>query len=125
MGARLPPFRRDDHDRSLAAAQAQHGAPAFGAAWAAGRALPLEEAVAEALADDRPVASGPADGPLSARELEVAALIAQGLTNQEIADRLVIGRRTAETHAANILGKLGLSARPQIAAWFVARARAP
>jgi predicted ATPase/DNA-binding CsgD family transcriptional regulator len=122
MGARLPPFRQDDHDRSLAAARAQLGAPAFAAAWAAGGELPLEAAIAEALAVDDPAAH--ADAPLSARELEVAALIAQGLTNQEIADRLIIGRRTAETHAAHILGKLGLASRPQIAAWFIERGHA-
>jgi DNA-binding CsgD family transcriptional regulator len=56
-------------------------------------------------------------GGLSAREREVAALIARGLTNREIADELVLGERTVETHVSNILGKLDLSSRREIARW--------
>jgi non-specific serine/threonine protein kinase len=47
----------------------------------------------------------------------VAALVARGLTNQEIASRLVITQRTAETHVQHILNKLGFSSRAQIAVW--------
>jgi DNA-binding CsgD family transcriptional regulator len=54
---------------------------------------------------------------LTRRETEVAALVAEGLANQQIADRLVIARRTAEGHVEHILGKLGLTNRTQIAAW--------
>jgi DNA-binding NarL/FixJ family response regulator len=57
--------------------------------------------------------------PLTAREQEVAKLIALGLTNRQIADELVISERTADTHVQNILGKLGLKSRAQVAAWFV------
>ena len=57
--------------------------------------------------------------PLSRRECEVAGLVAQGLTSREIAARLVISERTAETHVSNILGKLGVTSRAQIAAWAV------
>ena len=60
-------------------------------------------------------------GGLTAREREVAALIAQGKTSQEIADLLVISERTAEGHVSNILGKLGFTSRAQIAAWVVER----
>ncbi len=56
-------------------------------------------------------------GGLTAREREVAALIAQGLSNRAIADRMVVGERTVETHVSNILSKLDLSSRTQIAAW--------
>ena len=81
-------------------------------------------AVAHALRDapeGRP-GSGvvPAPGPLSRRERQVAELIADGLTNQEIADRLVISRRTAEGHVEHILVKLCLATRAQVAAWIVA-----
>jgi DNA-binding NarL/FixJ family response regulator len=55
--------------------------------------------------------------PLSARELEVATLVAQGLTNRQIADRLVISERTAQNHVQHILTKLGFTSRSQIAAW--------
>ncbi len=60
-------------------------------------------------------------GGLTAREREVAALIAQGKTSREIADLLVISERTAEVHVSNILGKLGFTSRAQIAAWVVER----
>jgi non-specific serine/threonine protein kinase len=49
----------------------------------------------------------------------VAALVARGLTNRQIAEELVIAERTAGTHVANILNKLGFTARAQIAAWAV------
>jgi DNA-binding NarL/FixJ family response regulator len=60
-------------------------------------------------------------GGLTAREREVATLIAQGKTNRKIADLLVISERTAEGHVNNILGKLGFTSRAQIAAWVVER----
>jgi DNA-binding NarL/FixJ family response regulator len=56
---------------------------------------------------------------LSPREEEVAALVAEGLTNRQIADRLVISERTAQNHVQHILTKLGFSARSQIAAWRI------
>ncbi|MFF8927768.1 LuxR C-terminal-related transcriptional regulator [Streptomyces longwoodensis] len=58
---------------------------------------------------------------LTRREAQVAELVAQGLANQQIADRLVIARRTAEGHVERILGKLGFSNRSQIAAWVAGR----
>lgn len=54
---------------------------------------------------------------LSQRELEVAGLVAEGLTNRQIADRLVISDRTAQNHVQHILTKLGFTTRSQIAAW--------
>src|SRR5205823_9393785 len=68
---------------------------------------------------DQVVAPAMAVPPLSRRECEVAALVARGLTSREIAARLVISERTAETHVGNILGKLGVASRAQIAAWAV------
>lgn len=56
-------------------------------------------------------------GGLTRRERAVAALIAQGKTNREIADALVVGERTVETHVSNILSKLGVTSRRHIAAW--------
>ncbi|GAC1422619.1 MAG: hypothetical protein NVSMB54_02210 [Ktedonobacteraceae bacterium] len=58
-------------------------------------------------------------GGLSAREREVAMLVAQGKSNREIAASLVVSERTAEVHVSNILGKLGFTTRVQIAAWVV------
>lgn len=67
------------------------------------------------------VAARQAFGGLTAREREVAALIAQGKTSREIADLLVLSERTAEGHVNNILLKLGFTSRAQIAAWVVER----
>ena len=55
--------------------------------------------------------------PLSARERQVAELIADGLTNRQIAAQLIIALRTVDNHVQHIFDKLGLSARAQVAAW--------
>ena len=56
---------------------------------------------------------------LSPREREVLLLLAQGQTNQEIADALFISHRTSTTHVRNILNKLGLDSRTAVAAWAI------
>ncbi len=58
-------------------------------------------------------------GELTEREREVTVLIAQGKTNREIAQELVLSKRTVEKHAANILSKLGLTSRAQIVRWAI------
>jgi DNA-binding CsgD family transcriptional regulator len=60
-----------------------------------------------------------APGPLTPREREVAQLVAQGLSNGEVAKRLFISTKTASVHVSNILAKLGMSSRVEIAAWAV------
>ena len=57
------------------------------------------------------------DDPLSPRERQIAALVADGLSNRQIAAQLVISERTAQNHVQHILGKLGFANRAQIAAW--------
>jgi NarL family two-component system response regulator LiaR len=57
----------------------------------------------------------PAEEPLTEREVEVLSLVARGLFNQEIAEKLVIGERTVRNHVSNILGKLHLANRTQAA----------
>lgn len=57
--------------------------------------------------------------PLSAREEEVASLVAQALSNRQIADRLVLSERTIETHVRSILAKLNFTSRTEIAAWVL------
>ncbi|MEC3981463.1 ATP-binding protein [Amycolatopsis sp. H20-H5] len=87
-----------------------------------GAALSVNEAVRYALGEEpagTDAGKRSADNPLTRRESEIAELVAQGMTNREIADRLVIARRTAETHVDHILGKLGFTNRAQIAAWVV------
>jgi DNA-binding CsgD family transcriptional regulator len=56
-------------------------------------------------------------GGLTAREREVAALLAQGLSNKAIADKLVLSERTVEKHVENVMGKLGFTSRAQAAVW--------
>ena len=56
---------------------------------------------------------------LTARERDVAVLVARGLSNRDVARALFIGERTVETHVGNILGKLGFGSRAQIAVWAV------
>ena len=68
----------------------------------------------------RPAA--PSAGGLTARELQIAGLIAGGASNKAIADALVITPATAARHVANIMGKLGVNSRAQIAAWALRRA---
>lgn len=60
-------------------------------------------------------------GDLTARESEVAGLIAEGLTNGQLAERLYISPKTAAVHVSNILAKLGLSSRTEVAAWSIRR----
>jgi len=62
--------------------------------------------------------------PLSARETEVARLVAEGLSNPAIARRLYLSRPTVASHVAHILTKLGFASRAQIAAWVAAQSRA-
>ncbi|MGW1713509.1 LuxR C-terminal-related transcriptional regulator [Streptomyces sp. NPDC002156] len=88
---------------------AGNGRPASGARRAVRAAPPVRTAP--------PVPPGPDTG-LTRREWEVAALIALGMTNRQIAERLVISRRTAEGHVQRILGKLGFAGRSQVVAWF-------
>ena len=89
-----------------------------------GSQLGLDEAVRFALeenADPGPALAPSAPSPLTRRELEVADLVADGLSNPEIAARLVISVRTAQGHVENILRKLGFNSRSLIAAWVTER----
>ncbi|MEU0094441.1 LuxR C-terminal-related transcriptional regulator [Kribbella sp. NPDC006257] len=81
----------------------------------------ISYAVGPVTTDGPPVTADPGLGSLSEREYQVAELVAEGLTNKEIALRLVISRRTAESHVVHILDKLGFSSRSQIATWMTAR----
>jgi DNA-binding CsgD family transcriptional regulator len=94
------------------------------AASAAGDADRLARALGMAAYTDRTGAlaaqlGGSRPAGLSPREAEVATLVAEGLTNRQIAARLVISERTAQNHVQHILTKLGFTTRSQIAAWNV------
>jgi len=130
LGYRPLANEHSDHDRCVATTRVGLGDAAFTAAQAAGRTMTLEQVIADALAAGESLATkaksaakpteGKGAGLLTPREREVAALIAQGRTNREIAIILVITERTADTHVQNILNKLGVGSRAQIAGWAVA-----
>ncbi|HJQ45688.1 MAG TPA: LuxR C-terminal-related transcriptional regulator, partial [Amycolatopsis sp.] len=106
-------------------ARQELGDKAFAAAHRKGEQLGFDAAIAYALHEAQPGTSTPAtDAPtrLTKRERQVADLIAEGLTNQAIADRLVISPRTAQGHVEHILAKLGFTSRTQVAAWVVEQA---
>ena len=77
----------------------------------------LHPAIARKLIKElsRPADLPPTEEPLTEREVEVLSLVAQGMSNQEIADQLVISERTVRTHVSNILDKLHLANRTQAA----------
>ncbi|MBP2328567.1 non-specific serine/threonine protein kinase [Kibdelosporangium banguiense] len=95
------------------------GEQAFQAAFQRGMDLSLADAIADALNEKPQAAPAPASAAttLTRREQQVAELVAEGLTNKQIAARLVIAQRTAEGHVERILAKLGFTKRTQLAAW--------
>jgi non-specific serine/threonine protein kinase len=112
-------------DRWTALARGALGERRWADRHAEGSALDRPSAVALALGE-RPGASPaapPPSGPLTRRQEEVADLVAQGLTDREIAARLVVSPRTAESHVEQILTRLGFRSRTEIAAWAAKRDR--
>ena len=114
-----------EQKRSIATVRTVVGEEMFAACWVAGQALALDQAIEYALAEpqgleaplsastDNLVMSPPSTylAGLTAREVEVLRLIAQGLPYPEIADKLVISRRTVNAHVTTIFSKLGVTTR--------------
>jgi non-specific serine/threonine protein kinase len=122
IGLATAPADRPEHERTLAAVRVGLGPAAFAAAWRTGAAMTPEQAIEHALGDGEPPAGTPPprpSGPLTPREREVAALIARGFSNRQIAEALTIAVGTADRHVANILGRLGFASRAKVAAWAV------
>ena len=120
--APLPCGLGPHHDEALGAARKVLPAAEYRAARAKGNTMDPAEAIAFALGESpRPGPAARRAGPrLTRREQDVAALVAQGMSNSQIAASLVISVRTVETHVAHIMDKLGCSTRAQIAAWSAA-----
>jgi DNA-binding CsgD family transcriptional regulator/tetratricopeptide (TPR) repeat protein len=130
IGIQLNQMGRKLLDAYTAAARRRLGEPAFTETIAAGRAMTLDAAIALAhntaiprapgVRKPAPLASRPhAPIPLTRREREIAALLASGKSNRQIADALVMSERTVEWHTGNILSKLDFQSRAQIAVWAV------
>ena len=114
---------RPQHERSVSLAVKGIGRRTYDAAFARGRAMTIGEGVAFAVGDRQapkpaPAVTAASDTELTRRQLEIARLIAEDLTNRQIADRLFLSERTVETHITNMLNKLGLSSRVQLSRWL-------
>ncbi|MGW5382187.1 protein kinase domain-containing protein [Nocardia sp. NPDC003963] len=114
------------HEECERDARAALGVRRYDAAHQQGQTMGMEAATAYALGESAGAASGAAADPapkLTKRERQVADLVARGLSNKQIATKLVISQRTAQGHVENILTKLGYTSRAQIAAWVVESAQ--
>jgi non-specific serine/threonine protein kinase len=115
-GVHAMPAWRVTVERGITAARAEIGTQASDAAWHEGSGMNIQDAVR--YARGAPPAATPARrNPLTPREKEVAILIAEGLTNAAIAQRLRMAVRTADAHVEHIRNKLGIRSRSQIAVW--------
>jgi predicted ATPase/DNA-binding CsgD family transcriptional regulator len=102
------------------AAQESLGSVGFRTSYAVGAGMEPSTAIAYALDEKRSsdVSAGVEADRLTKRERQVAELVATGLTNQEIASKLVLSRRTVEGHVEHALTKLGFTSRTQLAVWL-------
>ena len=127
IGIGWPNTLYEQHAAALSTARAAVSDGAYREATAKGAAMSEAEAIAFALGESPRPAPGPPVHPgegrprLTRREQDVAALIARGQSNSQIAATLVISARTVETHVQHIMDKLGCSSRAQIAAWSAAQ----
>jgi non-specific serine/threonine protein kinase len=116
-------------DQAADSARKELGEDAYKTLFEAAAKCPLEESLALALSDtddlpalpEVPGRAAAEDMPLTERELEIAALVADGLSNREIAEQLVVSKRTVDTHVTHIFGKLGVTSRVQVASWIRGR----
>jgi non-specific serine/threonine protein kinase len=94
----------------------------FESARQRGLGLSVPEAIALARNEEPvPAAQAPAPAQLTRREREIAELVTQGLGNREIAEHLVLAKRTVDSHIEHIFSKLGFTSRAQLAAWVSRR----
>jgi predicted ATPase/DNA-binding CsgD family transcriptional regulator len=114
VGGEFTPFVQGRVERIRAAGKAALGDDAE-RLWAQGTRLGVDEAVALAFGTAAPRPRSPAG--LSPREVEVAGLVAEGLSNKAIAARLHLSVRTVESHVRHVLAKVGLDNRTKLAAW--------
>jgi non-specific serine/threonine protein kinase len=120
----LTPIFADLRTSGEAAAIAALGRAGFDRAYAQGADGPLESVVSLALTGQDPRRATDRYAPLTRREAEIAALVAEGLGNRAIAERLVLSERTVQGHIQNSLTKLHANSRAAIATWYVRRTQA-
>jgi len=95
----------------------------FTAANQMSRDAAVRLALGELRKDQVEAGADAAPGPLAKREVEVARLIAEGLSNKRIGAQLFISEATVATHVRNIMNKLGINSRAQIAGWMASAER--
>ncbi len=132
----LNPNQRDDYERMISSVRAQLGEQAFAAARAEGRTMTLEQILAALESSSTPETVLPASlspatdklspaptypDDLTAREVEVLRLLAQGWTDAQIAEHLVISPRTVNTHLTSIYRKIRVSSRSAATRYAVDR----
>jgi ATP/maltotriose-dependent transcriptional regulator MalT len=121
-GYLVSPFIRSLVEQAATLAKGQLGEERYQRAFDDGARLDRQDAIALALGTSVSRNASPevpvATSVLGKREQEVAGLIAEGLSNKEIAGRLFLSERTVETHVYNILNKLGFNSRTKIATWI-------
>jgi ATP/maltotriose-dependent transcriptional regulator MalT len=117
LGIPLPPVEIVDYERSVSAARVHLGERAFAAAWAQGRSMTVAQALAARGHKPAPP-STPTVTPsptypagLTAREAEVLRLVATGLTDLQVAEKLILSPRTVHAHISSIYSKLGVTSR--------------
>ena len=111
----VPGFHR--HREESAKLARQLGLRPFQSAHREGSRLTFDEAIAFALEESVPRQDSGQGVQPTRREREIADLVAQGRSNKEIAEQLVLSRRTVEAHIQHLLTKLGFNSRSQVAAW--------
>jgi len=113
IGAPLPLHCRPAHERTLAALRARLDEETFAVAWAEGRSMTSEQTVAalEQPGVEPAAPSSPYPAGLTAREVEVLRLVAEGLTDAQVAEKLFISLRTVNAHLRSIYTKLGVGSR--------------
>lgn len=116
--AAITPFLSVFHHECETRTRQALGNEQFQAAFDHGMSLTAPAALRYARSEKSPAEPTSKPTPLTRREDEVAALVAQGMTNKEIAKKLVVAQRTAESHVENILTKMGFTSRAQIARWM-------
>jgi predicted ATPase/DNA-binding CsgD family transcriptional regulator len=122
-GLEIPDAQRQQHERSTALALEALGQRTYDESYERGLAMTTEDAVAFAVEDRLPSKSTRIVKPrteirLTKRELEIARLIANEMTSRDVATRLFISERTVEAHVTNMLNKLGLNSRIELARWL-------
>ena len=122
LGTRPPSLSAESRSRWVHLAEKALGKMAH-AMWLEGRKLTFKEGAAYALSSPSRLPPRPVRDleDLTSREMQVAGLVADGLTNEEIASRLKLSRRTIEAHLDHIRDKLGARSRVEVATWVTAR----